>query len=471
MVSQRLLGALSMALVGPGCAGTLSVGPDISSVAGRTVAGGRMTLGGGLGNASGSQTFDLRAPVGLKLGKTMGDDGDDDDGNRTEAALEFGTECSWGSGHYGSHAGALVGVGLEGTSGAYLGLRGGPTLFITEPEEDEWTPTLMLSGTAAAGLGGDLAQHGVFGLTLSFGYDVHGPGLRIPSGRPLRDMNGHEWVPRVRTLQAAAHLGERDSGANAASAAGLPRAVRRLLGEQWLCDARAEYASVASFLRLALELAELKAPASLLSRACLAAHQEVAHARACFALAASYLGFLSTPEPLPVPRPRPALSFAGLAVECWLDGCVGEGFAARLAAARARRAVGSVRTVLERIARDEAAHAELAWDILRFCQRHDARGVTAALAAAESPTPDAPALNEADEVVADLAAHGVLPFRLQREQHLASTRSALRRAARAGLWVGLGASLHSMPAVARAHPTRARSHRTARAEPPRLHRA
>jgi hypothetical protein len=416
-VSQRLLGAVSMALVGPGCAATLSAGPDVSSVAGRTVAAGRVTLGGGLGDTTGSNTLDLRLPVGLKLGKRT-------DGGGTEAALEFGDECSWGSGYYGGHAGVLVGVGLAGTSGTYLGIRGGPTLSLADPTEDEWTPTLTLSATAAAGLGGDLAQHGVFGLSLSFGYDMHGRGIRIPSGRPLRDRKGHEWVPRVRAMTEA----------GASSAFRLPNAIRQMIAGQWLCDARAEYASIASFLRLALELFELNAPTPLLRRAYLAAHQELAHARACFALAASYSGFFSTPEPLPAAQPRPGLSFAALATECWLDGCVGEGFAARMAAARARGAqVGRVRRVLERIARDEAAHAELAWDILRFCRRQDAHAVNVALNAAQLLVPDAPALNETPEVVADIAAHGLLPPRVQREQYLAATRLALHRAAREGL--------------------------------------
>jgi len=416
-VSQRLLGAVSIALVGPGCAATISAGPDVSSVAGRTVVAGRMTLGGGLGSASGSDTFDVRLPVGLKLGKRT-------DGGGTEAGLEFGQECSWGSGHYGGHAGLLVGVGLEGTSGAYLGIQGGPTLFLDAPAEDEWTPTLTLSGTAAAGLGGDLAQHGVFGLSLTFGYDLHGHNIRIPSGRPLRDGTGHEWVPRVRAT----------TGADASSAFRLPNAIRQMLGGEWLRDASAEYASIASFLRLAAELCQLNAPTPLIRRAYLAAHQELAHARACFALAASYLGFFRTPEPLPPVRPRPGLSLEALAAECWLDGCLGEGLAARMARARARSAqVGRVRTVLERIAREEAAHAELAWDILHFCHRHDAHGVDAALNAAQYPVPDASALNETREVVAELAAHGVLPLHLQREQYLAATRSALRRAAREGL--------------------------------------
>lgn len=383
-----------------------------------------MTLGGGLGDATGSDTFDLRYPVGLRLGKRT-------DGGGTEAGLEFGNECSWGSGYYGGHAGVLVGVGMAGTSGAYLGIQGGPTLSLSEPAGNEWTPTLTLSGTASAGLGGDLAQHGVLGLSLSFGYDLHGGGINIPSGRPLRDMKGQEWVPGVRAMREATEPG-------ASSAFRLPTAVRQMIGEQWLCDARAEYASIASFLRLVLELFELNAPAPLLRRAHLAAHQEMAHARACFALAASYLGFFATPEPLPPARPRPGLSFAALATECWIDGCLGEGFAARMARARARWAqLGRVRTVLEGIARDEAAHAQLAWDILRFCHRNDAPGVNAALNATQCSVPDASALNETREVVAELAAHGVLPLRLQREQYLAATRSALRRAAREGLQAGL----------------------------------
>jgi hypothetical protein len=54
-----------------------------------------------------------------------------------------------------------------------------------------------------------------------------------------------------------------------------------------------------------------------------------------------------------------------LAVESWIDGCLGEGRAARHAAEAARVATaGEARALQQRIAEDEARHAELAWDVL-----------------------------------------------------------------------------------------------------------
>jgi hypothetical protein len=123
-------------------------------------------------------------------------------------------------------------------------------------------------------------------------------------------------------------------------------------------------------LQLALELAELGAPTEFVTRALAAADEELGHARAAAELASRFGGapVLLTP---PAPRFRAALprkqALKRLARESWLDGCHNE----RLAASIARAEVHETRTreeaaTLSLIEREEAGHAALALDILRW---------------------------------------------------------------------------------------------------------
>src|SRR5439155_16644581 len=80
-----------------------------------------------------------------------------------------------------------------------------------------------------------------------------------------------------------------------------------------------------------------------------------------------------------------------LAAESWIDGCLGEGAAARRAgrAARLARHDGT-RRALVRIERDESRHAELAWDVVRWAVDRggtDARDAIRDLAARMPPPP------------------------------------------------------------------------------------
>jgi hypothetical protein len=121
---------------------------------------------------------------------------------------------------------------------------------------------------------------------------------------------------------------------------------------------------VPAFLQLAAELLAHDAPLSLVERALDAACDEVRHASACAAMASRLLGYHVWPT-LPELRSRPTPSLVRLAVESWLDGCLGEGAAAKRAARDALAAgEGRTRGVWARIAEDESRHAELGWDIL-----------------------------------------------------------------------------------------------------------
>lgn len=138
-------------------------------------------------------------------------------------------------------------------------------------------------------------------------------------------------------------------------------------------SAAAEATSIPSFLRLAAELEAAGAPDALAHRARAAAMEEVHHARLVLAQAdrragASHVIPLLQAAPRSTAHRREALS--RLAIESWLDGCLNEGIAAAQAAASARLATDpSVRRTQRLIARDEAGHAELAWDVLEWAMR------------------------------------------------------------------------------------------------------
>lgn len=121
-----------------------------------------------------------------------------------------------------------------------------------------------------------------------------------------------------------------------------------------------EAASVYAFTALALELAALGAPATLLARIVDAAGDELRHAQAVARLVADRGGRCRPPQRRPV-APRSARE---LAIENAVEGCVRETWAALLAAHQAEHAADpQVRAVMRGIAADEARHAELAWAI------------------------------------------------------------------------------------------------------------
>jgi hypothetical protein len=190
-------------------------------------------------------------------------------------------------------------------------------------------------------------------------------------GRPLR--------VRGRRVEASVGDGDDWTAGPQPDASRLDDATRRALAALWLGDARAEHASVPAFARVSWLLAAAGAPAGLIERAHRAALDEIAHARACFALAAGYGGRSFTVEPMPELASLGARDGDGdarlaLAVESVLDGCLVEGFNADLATESAAACDEPVtRGVLEAIARDERGHAELAWAIVDWLvDRHGA---------------------------------------------------------------------------------------------------
>lgn len=105
-------------------------------------------------------------------------------------------------------------------------------------------------------------------------------------------------------------------------------------------------------------------------------------------------------------------------MESYEDGCVGEAIAARQLNRSARLAADrGIANTLRAIARDEAGHARLAWDILQFCIAEGGAPVRAALSASVQHTSK---LHWGADHAADLQRFGRLPphelARLARDQ-------------------------------------------------------
>jgi len=203
------------------------------------------------------------------------------------------------------------------------------------------------------------------------------------------------------------------SGGHQPELSGLSSAARAALALHWHQTALAEHASVPAFSRLSLTLMALGAPGRLVDAAHRAAREEIQHARIAFSLASAYGGTEVAPGPLTELANAPAItatSLRALAAESLIDGCLMEGFgAAVIEAGRVRTADRPLRAVLAAIAREEASHAQLAWDIVGWCIEVEGAPLCAALMplVENAPTPAVPReLPPALE--SELLAHGCI---------------------------------------------------------------
>jgi hypothetical protein len=122
-----------------------------------------------------------------------------------------------------------------------------------------------------------------------------------------------------------------------------------------------EAASVHAFRALAGELAALRAPSRLVRAAHRAKRDEIRHARVTSALARRFGGVPCWPVMVRKPGRAPLVD---IAIENAVEGCVRETFGALVAHWQAGHAADTgVRAAMARIARDETAHAALAWQI------------------------------------------------------------------------------------------------------------
>jgi hypothetical protein len=142
---------------------------------------------------------------------------------------------------------------------------------------------------------------------------------------------------------------------------------RRQLAEHWTEMGRMEHASVAAFARFTLDLLSLGAPAELVVASQRALSDEIEHARLCFGLASAYAGRSVGPGALAMDGALDERSFETIVTTAIREACVGETLAALEAEAELAEASDpEVRRVLERIAADEARHAELGFRFLRW---------------------------------------------------------------------------------------------------------
>jgi len=117
----------------------------------------------------------------------------------------------------------------------------------------------------------------------------------------------------------------------------------------WKARAWDEARSIDAFFAVARDLEHLGAPDSLVQRALSAAQDEQRHAE----IAADRAGGTELPQRCPLP---PVPSRDRFVQQTVLEGCIGEAFAAAVLAEEGEA----------EIARDEAEHAKLAWDIVAW---------------------------------------------------------------------------------------------------------
>lgn len=203
-----------------------------------------------------------------------------------------------------------------------------------------------------------------------------------PGGRPLRD---------------GARVIEADFAAVMTSKVLPPRAPHPAAAAAWLRDAAFEYASVASFARASIELLAVGAPAELLADCQRAALDEIRHAQACAELAWSLGAARRGPSRVAPVAPRHP-DLRRLAVDTFIEGCVGE----TVAAVALRTAVeacddAEMVRVVAAIAEDEERHAALAWRTLGWALEQggtEVRSAVSAAAAAARPASSRPAARD-----------------------------------------------------------------------------
>lgn len=246
------------------------------------------------------------------------------------------------------------------------------------------------------------------------------PYAQADIGRPLR-VDGQRVRPPAFTLGAVQGSSSRE---------------RALLTAEWLENARAEAASVPSFVRLAHELAAVGAPSQLVDGAFTSADDEVRHASLALETSERWTGARHALSHLTA-APRSAASRADallrLAEESWLDGCLNEGLAAIEADTSARQMVHEdARAEHARVAADEGRHAELGWDVLAWAMREGPSSIRDRIVAL-SETPQGESALRSDEPALDhdwLARQGRLDHATRTtlaDEHGARARKRLRR--------------------------------------------
>jgi hypothetical protein len=252
-------------------------------------------------------------------------------------------------------------------------------------------------------------------------------GVTTQSGRPLR-IRGRVSVAPVENVEGWASATAIDPA--------LSTRAREALADAWLRDARDEHASVPAFAKISTSLVALGAPRELIEACHRAALDEIDHAQRTFTLASGYAGRTLGPAPLHAllggdrDGRDPEVHLRKLAVETVEDGCLGEGVAAALAREGLAHATDArVRDTLAVIARDEAAHAELAWRILDWCCTTGGADLRDAVRAKlhELPRTIVPARVDA-RIAGELRRHGQVLAERRREIFVETRQDVVARA-------------------------------------------
>lgn len=141
---------------------------------------------------------------------------------------------------------------------------------------------------------------------------------------------------------------------------------RQTLATFWLRTAQLEHASVASFHQFGLDLMRFGASPDLLMRTNKAAMDEISHAKAAFSITEGFLGHPFSPGEFHM-KLQPAKNIAEFAVNVAMEGAVNETLAVVLAILQQDKCEDhAIKKFLAEIVREEAEHAELAWDTLRW---------------------------------------------------------------------------------------------------------
>ena len=202
----------------------------------------------------------------------------------------------------------------------------------------------------------------------------------VPDGGPgpVRAQGCGASTPNGETVVACyycAGTGRRAEGCAA------PPAVTDTPGSFLAHCAHLEAESVHAFRRLARELKAHAAPAPLVARARQAAAEEVRHARIMADLALGY-GVVAS---RPLAPGQPVRPLAAVARENAVEGCVRETYGVLVAMWQAGRAGDpEVRRALQRIAGDEARHAQLAWDVAAWAEPRLSPGARREIAGARA---------------------------------------------------------------------------------------
>lgn len=151
---------------------------------------------------------------------------------------------------------------------------------------------------------------------------------------------------------------------------GVSETERLELCDHWTQVGLMEHASIAAFARFGMQLLGLGAPLELIERSNAAQVDETRHARVAFAFASAYAGHQVGPGALDLVGALPPLEPRQVLSDVIREGCIGETLAAIEAEHAAEHATDpEVRAALAAIARDEGAHAELAWHFVAWLLR------------------------------------------------------------------------------------------------------